>query len=105
MRLLNSKSFQYIFNQPNIQSTLEMSVFGRMNFLEHPRLGLIIPRKNVRYAHNRNLIKRLIRETFRMLQYKLISMDFIVTVRKHTLRLSNKKIITILQNLWLHYYR
>lgn len=105
LRLLNSKNFQHIFNKPYKKHTLEISILGRLNLLEYPRLGLSIPRKNIKYAHNRNLIKRLIRETFRKSQHKLIAMDFVVIAKKSVIYLNNKKIIDTLKNLWSNYYR
>ncbi|WP_349815984.1 ribonuclease P protein component [Buchnera aphidicola] len=80
-------------------------MLGRFNLLGYPRLGLSIPRKNIKYAHNRNLIKRLVRETFRLLQYKLLFMDFVVIAKKNILCLNNKNIIDMLNNLWANYYR
>ncbi|QCI25256.1 ribonuclease P protein component [Buchnera aphidicola (Sitobion avenae)] len=106
LRLSNSISFQNVFSKPfKKKNTLEISILGRFNLLEHPRLGLSIPRKNIKYAHNRNLIKRLIRETFRLLQYKLLSMDFIVIAKKNILFLTNNNIIDMLKSLWLNYHR
>lgn len=105
IRLLKSKNFQYIFNKPYKKNTLEISILGRFNLLEYPRLGLSIPRKNIKYAHNRNLIKRLIRETFRVLQHKLIAMDFVVIAKQGIIYLNNKKIIDMLNGLWSNYYR
>ncbi|WP_347877305.1 ribonuclease P protein component [Buchnera aphidicola] len=80
-------------------------MLGRFNLLGYPRLGLSIPRKNIKYAHNRNLIKRLVRETFRLLQYKLLFMDFVVIAKKNILCLNNKNIIDMLNSLWANYYR
>lgn len=103
LRLLNSINFKYVFSKPCKKNTLEISILGRLNFLDHPRLGLSISRKNIRYAHHRNLIKRLIRETFRALQHKLISMDFVVIVKKNVLFLNNKNIVNMLNLLWSNY--
>lgn len=104
-RLLQSRHFQNVFEKPvQKKNTLEVSILGRVNCLEYPRLGLSVPRKNVKYAHTRNLIKRLIRETFRLLQYKLRSMDFIVIAQKNIIYLNNKCIINMLNNLWSYYY-
>ncbi|WP_261979386.1 ribonuclease P protein component [Buchnera aphidicola] len=106
MRLSNSIYFQYVFKNPFKIDTLEISVLGRSNLLEYPRLGLSIPRKNIKYAHHRNLIKRLIRETFRLLQHKLILMDYIVIAKKNILHFNNKKYtINILNGLWSNYFK
>ncbi|AEO07849.1 ribonuclease P protein component [Buchnera aphidicola] len=104
-RLLYSIHFKHVFDKPcQKYNTLEISILGRVNILGYPRLGLSVPRKNIKYAHNRNLIKRLVRETFRLLQYKLPSMDFIVIAQKNIIYLNNKCVIEMLNNLWSHYY-
>ncbi|MDE5285787.1 MAG: ribonuclease P protein component, partial [Buchnera aphidicola] len=74
-----------------------------LNLLKYPRLGLSISRKNIRYAYKRNIIKRLIRETFRTTQAKLAFMDFVVVAKKNIVQLNNIKIIYILENLWFYY--
>ena len=104
-RLLRSINFKYVFKKYYIQKTCECVILGRPNLLGYPRLGISISRKNIKYAHHRNIIKRLIRETFRLLQYKLISMDFVVIPKKNIIFLKNKNIINILENLWLSYHR
>jgi len=106
LRLSSSINFQNVFRKPaKKKNTLEISILGRFNLLGYPRLGLSISRKNIKHAHNRNLIKRLVRETFRLLQYKLLSMDFVVIAKKNILYLNNKKIIDMLNSLWLNYHR
>ncbi|WP_422667489.1 ribonuclease P protein component [Buchnera aphidicola] len=105
LRLLHSTEFKYVFEKPLKKNTFEVCILGRNNILGYPRLGLSISRKNIKYAYQRNLIKRLIRETFRLLQYKLVSMDFIVIAKKNIIYLNNKRILNILGNLWLHYCR
>ncbi|WAI17802.1 ribonuclease P protein component [Buchnera aphidicola] len=102
-RLLKSINFKHVFKKYDIQKKRELIILGRPNFLGYPRLGINISRKNIKHAYKRNIIKRLIRETFRLLQHKLISMDFIVIVKKNTIFLKNKNIINILENLWVNY--
>jgi len=104
LRLSSSIDFKYVFSEFYQKNTQEISILGRFNILGYPRLGLSVSRKNIRYAHDRNLIKRLIRETFRILQYRLIAMDFIVITKKNILFLNNKKIINMLETLWSHYH-
>ncbi|AWH90738.1 ribonuclease P protein component [Buchnera aphidicola (Melanaphis sacchari)] len=105
LRLLKSINFKYVFDNPCIQDACEISILARSNLLEYPRLGLSIPRKNVKYAYKRNAIKRLIRETFRLSQHKLISMDFVVIAKKNIIYLKNKKIINVLENIWSNYHQ
>jgi ribonuclease P protein component len=51
---------------------------ARANSLDYPRIGLAISKKNIKFSHQRNYIKRLIRESFRLRQNELPKMDFIV---------------------------
>lgn len=46
-------------------------------------MGLAISKKNVRRAVDRNLIKRLIRESFRIRQPQLGGLDIIVMARRN----------------------
>ncbi|CAL4317734.1 Ribonuclease P protein component [Buchnera aphidicola (Protaphis terricola)] len=103
-KLLKSINFKYVFEKNYMQSNFELVILGRSNYLGYPRLGISIPKKNVKYAYKRNIIKRLIRETFRLLQYKLTSKDFIVIAKKNIISLNNKNIINILETLWLKYH-
>lgn len=58
-----------------------MIVFGRVNGLAHSRLGLSVGRV-VGGAVERNRVKRLIREAFRLDQHSLPQgLDFVVSVR------------------------
>ncbi|QFQ31874.1 ribonuclease P protein component [Buchnera aphidicola] len=102
-RLLKPINFEYVFKKNCVQKNFELTILGRPNLLGYPRLGINIPRKNIKYAYKRNIIKRLIRETFRLLQHKLTSMDFVVIAQKNVIFLKNKNVINILENLWLKY--
>jgi ribonuclease P protein component len=55
-----------------------VSVQARPNTLGCPRLGLIIPRRVVARAVDRNRVKRVIREWFRRNQPQLGSRDILV---------------------------
>lgn len=58
-------------------------VYGRPNGLAYPRIGLSTSRK-VGTAARRNRIRRLIRESFRLLQHELPSgYDLLIVVRPH----------------------
>ena len=62
------------------------------------RLGLAISKKVYKRAVDRNLFKRLARETFRQNQEDLESLDFVVMIKKTT-RATNKAIIQDLLSL------
>ena len=105
LRLLTPEHFNFVFRQPQRASTPEITLLGRRNELEHPRIGLTVAKKNVKRAHERNRIKRLAREYFRLHQHELPDMDFVLLVRKGVSELSNREITEALGKLWRRHSR
>ncbi|MCW7548338.1 ribonuclease P protein component [Photorhabdus luminescens] len=105
LRLLTPKHFTYVFQQPQRASSPEITILGRLNELGHPRIGLTIAKKNVKRAHERNRIKRLARESFRLNQHKLPPMDFVVLVKKGVAELDNRALTEALDKLWRRHCR
>lgn len=64
------------------------------------RLGLVISRKHVKTAVKRNLIKRLIRESFRSNKQRLPSLDIVVIGRKGVGDKANEELRKSLENHW-----
>ena len=71
-----------------------------MNQLNRPRLGLVIAKKHIRRAVDRNRMKRLIRETFRAKQQQLTGIDVIVLARKGMHEVTNAVLIEQLNKQW-----
>ncbi|CAL4317747.1 Ribonuclease P protein component [Buchnera aphidicola (Eriosoma grossulariae)] len=105
LKLLKSKNFNYVFKKQNKVIYKEFIILSCINNLFYPRLGLIVSKKNINKSHERNRIKRLIRETFRLSQYKLSHMDFVVIVKKNAKKNNNITLINILKILWMEYYQ
>ncbi len=73
--------------------------------LGHPRIGLTVAKKYVKQANERNRIKRLMRESFRLHQYVLPTMDFVILSKQGIADLDNIAIMQELEKLWHRYYR
>ncbi|VFP83463.1 Ribonuclease P protein component [Buchnera aphidicola (Cinara laricifoliae)] len=102
LRLLSNDQFKHVYNK-NFKINIKPFIMLRcLNCLKFPRLGISIAKKNIMYAHDRNRIKRLIRESFRLIQHNLLFMDFIIIVKKNTHLLSNNNILYFLQTLWCY---
>ena len=68
--------------------------------MNHPRLGLVIGKKNVRLSVERNRIKRQIRESFRNNQSQIGNWDLVVIARKGLAEQSNDELAKQLNRLW-----
>jgi ribonuclease P protein component len=64
------------------------------------RLGLVIAKKNVRLAVERNRIKRVAREFFRQLPESEPGMDVVLLARRGIGQLDNAALSSILQQQW-----
>lgn len=101
LRLLNAGDYQAVFDQSRLKvSTAELLFLAHSNGLDHPRLGLVIAKKNVRLAVQRNRIKRIVRETFRMQQEHLTGIDVIVLARRGADKLDNQTLHSTCKQLW-----
>ncbi|WP_049723032.1 ribonuclease P protein component [Gilvimarinus polysaccharolyticus] len=101
VRLLKSADFQAVFaNAPYRASHQHLLILSRANNLDHARLGLVIGKKNIRLAVNRNYVKRHIRESFRHHQQQLQGLDVIVLARKGMDECDGKSIEKMLAKQW-----
>lgn len=97
--------FTFVFQQPQRAGTPQITILGRLNSLGYPRIGLTVAKKNVKRAHERNRIKRLIRESFRLRQHDLPAMDFVVVAKKGVGDLDNHGLTEALEKLWHRHCR
>ncbi|MBF7689104.1 ribonuclease P protein component [Acinetobacter rathckeae] len=67
---------------------------------ENSRLGIIVAKKKVRRAHERNRVKRLARESFRLNQKNLGLLDIVIMPKKGIEAISNEELHQQLQSAW-----
>jgi ribonuclease P protein component len=91
-RLKNAAEFARVFSEPHRSTDIYFVVLARRNEGTAPRLGLAISRRAARRAHDRNRIKRLVRETFRR-SADLPPWDFVV-MAKPTARATASDVLT-----------
>jgi ribonuclease P protein component len=99
-RLLNPSEFKYVFDCPVKVNNAYLSVLARENGQEIARLGLAVPKRQIKSAVTRNRIKRLIRESFRYNQARLAGLDIVVLVRAGAARVANPTFLLDLDKLW-----
>lgn len=100
-RLLVPKQFKAVFDSPTCKAPgKSVLLLARENALQHPRLGLVIGKKSVKLAVERNRIKRQIRESFRLNQIPLTGLDIVVVARKGLADLENEELREQFGKLW-----
>ena len=100
-RLLNASAYKSVFDDARLKVSRQQVLFlARPNGLSNPRLGLVIAKKNIRKASQRNRIKRIIRESFRLKQHQLAGIDTIVLARRGLDQLNNADLHTLFGQLW-----
>lgn len=100
-RLLNASDYKKVFdNAPYRASHQHLLILSRSNQISKPRLGLVIAKKHIRLAVQRNRIKRILRETFRLQQNNLESLDFVVLARKGLDELDNEQLHKLFNKQW-----
>ena len=97
-RLLKKSDYDQVFTQAKKLVTTEFIVLYRDNTEGHARLGLALSKKIIAKAHDRNRVKRLLRETFRTRQ--LPAVDIVVLARHGVAKVKNSLMIANLSNVW-----
>jgi ribonuclease P protein component len=100
-RLLNAEDYSRVFGSADGKASHRyVLLLARRNHLQRNRLGLVVAKKHVKLAVQRNRFKRIAREFFRHCQPMDTSLDVVVLARKGVDRLDNDTLSTILRQQW-----
>lgn len=100
-RLLTSSDYSDVFQSVDLRVSSKHYLVLSRNFNKSDnRLGIIVAKKNVKLAVQRNRIKRLLRESYRIKRGSLPNLDIIVLVKKGADLLSNQECTKELDYLW-----
>lgn len=100
MRLLKAADYERVFQHAQRSSSKAVTVLARQSGRDSARLGLAIPRKQIRKAVERNRVKRLIRESFRRHQALLSGLDVVVIGRTELAAKNSRCVLRCLEKHW-----
>ncbi len=100
-RLLTPAAFKDVFDAPERKlHQSHIMAFVRSNDCDQPRVGMAITKRKVPTAVIRNLIKRQIRENFRIQASNLENKDIVFIVKKSVKELTNKDLKNEINNIF-----
>ena len=100
LRLLTPTHFEYVFSKAIPSVSPQITLLARTNTSNSPRLGITLAKKRVKYAHDRNRLKRVIRESFRLQRHSFPNIDIVVVGKSGLDKLSNQELFSLLSKLW-----
>jgi ribonuclease P protein component len=100
LRIVTPKLFNNVFDNPIRASSPNLTILAKPNNLNHPRLGLIVPKKILKLAVWRNRVKRVIRNNFRLNQFNICPLDYVVIAKGNIKDLSNSELDELVTKLW-----
>ena len=83
VRITNAKEFAHVFNKGRHSQSQFWKIVTSVSACSFSRLGLAISKKEYKRAVDRNHLKRLARETFRLNQDCLGQLDYVVMAKKN----------------------
>jgi ribonuclease P protein component len=85
LRLKKAAEFKQVFSNPIKSTDQYFTILATQTPFGHPRIGLAIAKKIIKKAVHRNVIKRTVRESFRLQRQIMGSIDIVVLVRKEAI--------------------
>ncbi len=99
-KLLSKEEFQFVFAKANKVKRKHFLALHRPNQRPYARLGMVIAKQRLKRAVDRNLLRRIIRESFRAQKESLKGLDIIVLLRSECTPLGKKDLRDDVDNLW-----
>ncbi len=100
-RLLDAADYKTVFSNAQFKvSCRHFLVLANHRHRPGSRLGLVIAKKNVSLAVQRNRVKRQLRNAFRHNAALLNKLDLVVLARKDADKLNNKQLKDTIESLW-----
>jgi len=100
LKLTRAVDFQQVFKKNISNRDACITILVGKNTGVFPRLGFAIARKQVQKAVQRNALKRLFRESFRLNQHRLPARDMVIMVKRKILLSERAQLRARLDQHW-----
>lgn len=102
VRLRCAKDYQGVFNYTlfKVHQPCFLLLATANAQIDSHRIGLVVAKKKVRRAHERNRVKRISRESFRLNQHRLVGLDIVVMPKIGIEQISNADLHQQLNMAW-----
>jgi ribonuclease P protein component len=100
LRLLNAEDYKGVFDQSDFRAShKKVLMLARVNNKTKARLGLVFGKKNVPRSIDRNRLKRITREQFRLQTKMTAGLDIIVMARATLADIDNQTYASLIRKL------
>jgi ribonuclease P protein component len=102
VRVSRSADYDHVFERPYRLGHAAFTLLARANGLDTARLGLVVSRRAVSRSVDRHRLKRLLRESFRLIRRQLPPCDILVLVKQPAKDLSSTQLYAAMAEKWRH---
>lgn len=102
-RLLNKAQFDAVFQKKKKQYAHCFISYVAENKEGYPRVGVILSKKQIRLATQRNTIRRIVKESFRHAIHELPNVDIVIVGLKKATQVSKKDLARRIAQQWGKY--
>ena len=99
-RLRRKPDFEAVYARGRRMGNGFFGVTARVNDEGRPRLGLAVASKMAGGSVERNRIRRVVRESFRLHQHELPAVDIVVSARPRARGAANRELRAQIEELW-----
>ena len=98
-KLRYKQHFDKVFANRKRLSSLRFLAYYRKSDLSYSRIGVMCAKRNVRSAVERNRIRRVLKEQFRLNQHDLPAVDLVFVAKKEAGKANNNELRTCIDKL------